>query len=75
LSKKNNLSQQPLKGNQGLYIIRLKERKKADTKEFDEKKTEIRQKLLQQKKYSTFSTYLAELKKRSKITIQDKFIQ
>ena len=56
-------------------IIRLKERKEADTKEFDAKKTEIHQKLLQQKKYSTFSTYLSELKKRSKITVQDKFIQ
>jgi peptidyl-prolyl cis-trans isomerase D len=75
LSKKNNLSRQPLKGSQGFYIIRLKERKEADTKEFDVKKTEIHQKLLQQKKYSTFSTYLSELRKRSKITVQDKFIQ
>jgi parvulin-like peptidyl-prolyl isomerase len=75
LSKKNKLSRQPLKGNKGYYIIRLKERKQADTKEFDEEKTEIRRKLLQQKKSNTFSTYLVELRKRSNIAVQDKFAQ
>jgi peptidyl-prolyl cis-trans isomerase D len=75
LSKNNNLSRQPLKGTKGYYIIRLKERKQADTKAFDEKKTEIRQELLQQKKSSIFSNYLVELRKRSNIAVQDKFIQ
>ena len=75
LNDKNKFSQMPYKGSKGVYVIHLKERREANAKEFDVQKKQILQRLLQQKKYSNFNDYLAELKKRSQIMVQDKFIQ
>jgi peptidyl-prolyl cis-trans isomerase D len=75
LNDKNKFSKLPHKGSKGVYVISLKERREANAKEFEAQKKQIQERLLQQKKYSNFNDYLAELKKRSQIMVQDKFIQ
>lgn len=74
LGKKGNISQEVLQGSQGFYVIRLKERKESDPEAFEKQKTEIREKLLQQKRYDTFNTFIADLKKHSQIKIHEKYI-
>jgi peptidyl-prolyl cis-trans isomerase D len=75
LNDKNKFSKTPYKGSKGVYVIHLIERREANAKDFDSQKKQIQERLLQQKKYSNFNDYLAELKKRSQIMVQDKFIQ
>ena len=75
LNDKSKFSKQPYNGSKGVYVIRLKESQEANAKGFDAQKKQIQQRLLQQKRYSNFNDYLAELKKRGQITVQDKFIQ
>lgn len=75
LSDKNKLFHEVLEGNDGFFVIRLKEHKEVDPKDFEKEKSNIQTRLLQQKKESTFNAYLSELKKNSQIEVQNKFIQ
>jgi len=74
LSKKNNIPDDVIKGKKGYYVIRFKNRKLPPIAEFAEKKKDIAERLLQQKKYQTFNTWVAQLKNKSEISIEDGFL-
>ncbi len=74
LSKKNKIPDDVIKGKKGYYVIRFKNRKLPPVAEFAEKKKEIAARLLQQKRYQTFNTWVAQLKSKSEISIEDGFL-
>lgn len=75
LNEKNKLFKDVIRGNDGFFVIRLKEQKEADVKAFEKEKLDLQTRLIQQKKESMFNVYLTEIKKRSQITVQEKFNQ
>jgi len=75
LSKKNNLPDDVIKAKKGYYVIRFKDRKQPPAAEFSGKKKNIVERLLQQKKYQTFTTWLAQLQSKSEISIEDGFLE
>ena len=74
LSKKNKLPDDVIKGEKGYYVIRFKERKQPPVAEFAGTKKNIVERLLQQKKYQTFNAWMAQLKSKSEISIEDGFL-
>jgi len=74
LSKKNKLPDDVIKGKKGYYVIRFKDRKQPPVAEFAGKKKNIVERLLQQKKYQTFNAWVAQLKSKSEISIEDGFL-
>ena len=74
LSKKKKLHDDVIKGKKGYYVIRFKNRKLPPIAEFAEKKKDIAERLLQQKKFQTFNTWVAQLKSKSEISIEDGFL-
>ena len=75
LSKKNNLPDDVIKAKKGYYVIRFKDRKQPPAAEFPGKKKNIVERLLQQKKYQTFTAWLAQLQSKSEISIEDGFLE
>ncbi|MBT8357097.1 MAG: hypothetical protein HKO79_12580 [Desulfobacterales bacterium] len=73
LSKKNRLPNEIIKGKKGYYVIRFKNRKQPPITEFAKKKKEIAERLLQQKKYQIFTTWVAQIKNNSEISVEDGF--
>ncbi len=67
LSPEKKYPQAPLKGRKGYYVIAFNERKAPDTEAFKAEETEVRDRLLQQKRVRTFNTWLAQVKSRSEI--------
>ncbi len=51
----------------GYYIIKVLEKQPIDEKDFQAQKDEIRKKLLSQRQYEAYTTWLANLKQRAKI--------
>ncbi len=74
LSKENALPEQALKGNNGYYVIRFKERKSPDIGGFDSEKQKIRERLLSQKQMKRFNALVMDLRKGSDISIKDGFL-
>jgi peptidyl-prolyl cis-trans isomerase D len=74
LSKKKQLPDDVIKGKKGYYVIRFKDRKQPPVAEFAATKKNIVERLLQQKKYQTFNSWLAQLKSKSEISIEDGFL-
>jgi len=75
LSKKNNLPDDVIKAKKGYYVIKFKDRKQPPIAEFAGKKKDIVERLLQQKKYETFTAWLAQLQSKSEISIEDGFLE
>ena len=73
LSNENMLSDAPIKGKKGYYIIRFKERKKPGLNEFEEEKEKIKEKLLKQKMLKTFDAWLSSIRNKSVISIEKGF--
>ncbi|MBT8351875.1 MAG: SurA N-terminal domain-containing protein [Deltaproteobacteria bacterium] len=73
LSKKNRLPNEIIKGKNGYYVIQFKNRKQPPITEFAKKKKEIAERLLQQKKYQIFTTWVAQIKNNSEISVEDGF--
>ncbi|MEZ4525793.1 MAG: SurA N-terminal domain-containing protein [Desulfobacterales bacterium] len=71
LSAENPLPEKPLKGKNGYYVIRFKDRKLPDAAEFEKEKSSVKERLLRQKQYKTFETWLGQLREKSKITRQE----
>ncbi|MGE0083765.1 MAG: SurA N-terminal domain-containing protein [Desulfococcaceae bacterium] len=71
LSKENPLPETPLKGKNGYYVIRFKDRKLPDATAFEKEKASVRERLLRQKQYKTFETWITQLRVKSKITKQE----
>lgn len=65
----------PLKGNQGWYAIRLKERKLPDEEGFVVEKGKIARQLGDQKRQISLQQWMVDLKGRSKIDINQKLVQ
>lgn len=61
----------PVKTQYGYHIIKVTEHKTADEATFEEKKEEIKETLLNNKKNETLSKYITDLKDKSKIKIYD----
>jgi peptidyl-prolyl cis-trans isomerase D len=67
LSQKTPYPETPIKGKQGLYVIRFNARKTPDAAAFQKEKASVKQQLLQQKKSKAFNTWLSEVRARSEI--------
>jgi peptidyl-prolyl cis-trans isomerase D len=63
------------KGSQGWFVFQLNERRKPDEAGFAEQKDNILQQLPDQKKKTVFDQWLADLKARGNIKIEDALIQ
>ena len=75
LKPESPLADEILKGRKGYYVIRLKERQAPDAKGLDAEKDDIRRNLQQQKEFKTFEKWIALLRDRSEVVIEEKFFQ
>jgi peptidyl-prolyl cis-trans isomerase D len=73
LSEKEDLPQEPIKGQKGYYVIRFKQRKEAPIEGFDKEKAEIEQNLLQQKRFKIFDAWLQKTRTSGEISIAEAF--
>jgi peptidyl-prolyl cis-trans isomerase D len=73
LSDNNKLPEEVIKGQKGYFVISFRERQKPSLEGFEKEKTEIRERLLQQKTLKTFDAWLTQLKNESQITIEEGF--
>jgi len=73
LSNENMLPEAPVKGENGYYIIRFRDRKEPGLNGFEEEKEKIKDKLLKQKMFKTFDTWLSSMRKKSVISIEKGF--
>jgi parvulin-like peptidyl-prolyl isomerase len=69
------LADSPLKGPIGYYVIRLKDRREPPTEEFSGQRADIEQNLRQQKEQRAFSEWLAQVKEKSEISIEQDFVE
>ncbi len=67
LTQTKNISEAPVKGEKGYYVIRLKEVKEPDSTLFETEKGRIRADLTDKKKTQAFTQWLSQLKTRSDI--------
>jgi len=74
LDASSPLADSVIKGKKDYYVIRLKERKEADPKEFETKKEETKQSLVFQKRQKVMDEWFAQLRQQSEITIQEGFL-
>ncbi len=74
LSEESKLPESEFKGRKGYYVIQFKERKEPDQEAFDKDKEEVRKKLIQQKQFKTFDTWLSKIKEQSEIFIEPGFL-
>jgi len=73
LSSAQPLPENVVKGKNGFYVIRLKDRRLPDSQEFDKERKLLQETLINQKKLRAFNTWLAEIRKNSEITIHESF--
>ncbi len=69
LSEEKKLPEKVFKGKKGYYVIRFKESKVPDAGEFEKEKKAVKEKLLQQKKFKAFTTWLAQIREKSKVEV------
>lgn len=67
LSKDKLFPEKPLKGRQGVYVIRFAERKTPDEDAFEKEKTSLKKQLVRQKQSRTFAAWLSEARSKSEI--------
>lgn len=67
LSQTKNISEAPVKGTKGYYVIRLKERKEPDSALFETEKDRIRTMLTEKKRSHAYTQWISQLKSRSTI--------
>jgi len=63
-----------IKGKQGYYVIRFKARQEADEKGFEDEKSEITSSLLIQKRQTAIGEFLAHLREKGEITVEEEFL-
>jgi peptidyl-prolyl cis-trans isomerase D len=71
LSDNNKLPEEVIKGQKGYFVISFRQRQKPSIEGFEKEKTEIKERLLQQKTLKTFDAWLKQLKSESQITIEE----
>lgn len=70
LSDKEKLSDNPIKGGKGYFVVQFKERKDPELEAFENQKAAIIEQLLNQKQSRAFDSFVSEIKSRSEITIK-----
>ena len=75
LTVENPLAQEVLEARQGWFVIRLKERQAPDDKGYGKEKENIVNRLTEQKRQSTYQGWLADLKSKSEIEINEDLLQ
>jgi peptidyl-prolyl cis-trans isomerase D len=70
-----SLPEEVLQGRNGWYVIQLKARKLPDEEGFGAEKANLMEQLPEQKKQGVFQQWLADLKSRGRIEIEEKLIQ
>ena len=73
LSKGKKIPENIIKGQQGYYVIRFKEKKEPDPGLFKEK--EIKDMVLQEKNWRFFDSWLSGVRERSEIIIEKRFLE
>ena len=73
LSDNDKLPEEVIKGQKGYFVISFRERQKPSIEGFEKEKTEIKERLRQQKTAKTFDAWLTLLKNESLITIEEGF--
>jgi len=68
------LAERVIKGKKDFYVIRLKERKEADPKEFETRKEEAKQSLFFQKRQRFLDEWFDQLRQKSEIEIEEGFL-
>jgi len=71
LSEHNNLPPEILAGPKGYYVIKFKQRQAPALADFDKEKEDIRNRLLQQKRFKVFQAWLDQRKNSSEIVIEE----
>ncbi len=74
LTEENPFPEKVIKGSNGFYVIRFKERKPPDIKGFEAEKTEIKKRLLKQKQVKAFSSLVTHLRSKGDISIKENFL-
>jgi peptidyl-prolyl cis-trans isomerase D len=74
LSDQNKLPSEVVKGRKGYYVISFKQRKAPSIADFDKEKTDIINRLLQQKRSQTFNAWLEQVRDRSEIVYLEDFM-
>ena len=73
LSDNDKLPEEVIKGQKGYFVISFRERQKPSLEGFEKEKTEIKERLRQQKTAKTLDAWLTQLKNESQITIEEAF--
>jgi peptidyl-prolyl cis-trans isomerase D len=73
LSDNDKLPEEVIKGQKGYFVISFRERQKPSLEGFEKEKSEIKERLRQQKTAKTFDAWLTQLKNESQITIEEGF--
>ena len=71
LSAQNTVPQEVIEGPKGYYVIKFKQRKAPAMADLDNDKDSIRNRLLQQKRFRAFQTWLDQRKESSEIIIEE----
>ncbi|NVM20160.1 MAG: SurA N-terminal domain-containing protein [Desulfobacterales bacterium] len=74
LSPSNPLPESVIKGRQGYYVIRLKDRQQADPAQFEARKSEIKSRVMFQKQQKLMEEWFARLRQDSEIMIEEGFL-
>jgi parvulin-like peptidyl-prolyl isomerase len=64
-----------IKGRQGYYVIRLKDRMEPDPTQFEAKKSDIESSVLFQKRQERMDEWLSQLRQQGEITIEEGFLE
>jgi parvulin-like peptidyl-prolyl isomerase len=64
-----------IKGRQGYYVIRLKDRQEGDPKAFEAKKSETKSSMIFQKRQKLMEEWLGQLRHEGEITIAEEFLE
>jgi len=65
------LSEEVIKGNNGYYVTRFKDKKLPEEDRFDKEKPALKQRLLRQKELEAFNAMLSNIRDRSEIEISE----
>ncbi|MFO7687091.1 MAG: SurA N-terminal domain-containing protein [Desulfobacterales bacterium] len=74
LSPQNRWPQKVFEGQDGYYVVEFNGRKEPSAEDFEKEKTQVMQKLREQKQYRTVTDWLAELRNSGQISIDQSFL-
>jgi len=74
LSADKPLPEEPIKGANGYYVIRFKDRKIPDLSGFENQKSDIKENLLSRKQMGVFNALVTQLRDSSEISIKADFL-